>query len=147
MALHEHFRQALVECDVNLVRKIWQHAFPGMPQPGDDADVLRTIHYARTVSRTIEFKHRAYSHCWLKERSIASGLPDALRPKAERMYPRIVEGVGIAVKTMSGNKALATEIRTAMENVVLDCFANGDKDPLLVKNLMLEARAKVKRGA
>ena len=141
--LNDHFRQALIDCDVELCRKIWAHSHPHLPQPESDDDVLTTIHIARTGAESIAFKHRAYSHAWLRERNLPSKLPDELKPRAERLYPVIIEGVGIAVK--SSNKKLAFEIRTAMERVVLDCYANGDRDPALIRRLTQAARWKVKR--
>jgi hypothetical protein len=48
-------------------------------------------------AETVSFKARAWSHRWLTERALPSGLPDRLKPSAERVYSRVVEGVGISV--------------------------------------------------
>jgi len=63
---------------------MWAGIFPNEPQPQDDAATLATLHYARTLANSVPFKLRAYSHRWLCERNLPSGLPDALKPKAER---------------------------------------------------------------
>lgn len=143
--LNEHFRQALIDCDVALVRKMWAHVAPHLPQPQSDEQTLAEIHCARTATASIPFKHRAYSHRWLTERNFQSILPDHLKPQAERMYPRFVEGVGVAVKAAPEKKELGLAIQSAMSDAVADAYANGDRDPVLVKALMMEARRKVYR--
>src|SRR5262245_24049227 len=93
-----HLRQCLEMLDVAAVRKLWTELPPFLPLLDSDEVVLKTMHVARTASEAMRFSYRAYSHAWLTERGLPSLLPDELKPKAERMYPRIVEGVGIAVK-------------------------------------------------
>lgn len=141
--LNDHFRQALIDCDVALCRKIMAHVYPHLPQPADEAEALFSVHYARTAAVSIPFKLRAYSHAWLTERAMPSGLPDDMKPLADRLYPRIVEGVGIAIKAPPHRQDVARECRMAMEYVVNDCYANGDRDPVLVKRLMVDARRKI----
>ena len=142
--MNDHFRQALIDGDVALCRKIMAHVYPKMPQPESDHDALVTMHYARTAANSIPLKYRAYSHRWLLERSLPSGLPDQLKPAADRLYPHVVDGVGIAVKTLSRSRSdLVVPIRKAMEDAVLDCYAEGDKDPELIKRRMQEARWKI----
>jgi hypothetical protein len=144
--LHEHFREALETLDVELARKIWAHAKPGMPQPRTDAEALMALHVARTAASSVTFRARAYSHAWLAERGLPSQLPDELKPKAERLYPRIVDAVGIAVRAISEeHKPIARMIERAMSDAVADCYANGDRDPQIVKARMREARANVSR--
>lgn len=146
MSLPEHFRQCMVELDINLARKLWKHIAPNMPQPGNDADVLATMHMARTQMRTIAFKLRAYSHRWCVDNGFPSALPDELKPKAERIYPRIVDGVGIACKAMSPVTAPVLHlVRREMENAVLEAYADRRTEPSFVKGRMMEARAKAKR--
>jgi hypothetical protein len=137
-------RRCLEECDVATARKLWAHVAPGMPQPRDDKEALIIIHHARTQSEVVTFPKRAYSHRWLTDNGLPSGLPDHLKPKAERMYPRIVDAVGIAVgATSEAHKPLVKLVRGAMENVVLDHYADGIKDPAIIKPRMLEARSAV----
>jgi hypothetical protein len=142
---HEDFRAALEAGDVRLVRKMWSSFFPGMPQPKPE-HAETVMHMARTVSETVSLKARAYSHKWLCERNLPSQLPDKLRPAAERMYPRVVEGVGISVNCRNPLlKPAMLEVRKSMEDAVADAYANGDTDPALVSRLMAEARAKTEK--
>ena len=144
--LHEHFRAALESLDVPLARKIWAHAMPNMPQPKTDAEAMIALHVARTAARSIAFKARAYSHAWLLDHGYPSQLPDNLRPRAERLYPRIVDGVGVAVRAISEErKPIARMIEKAMSDAVADCYANGDRNPDIVKARMREARASALR--
>ena len=138
--MHEHFRAALEGLDVGLARKMWQHIFPGMPQPTSDDDALIVIHIARTATNSLDFKHRAWSHAWLRERAIPSKLPDHLRPRAERIYPVLTPAVGIAVHT---NTPIALEIRRAMEGAVRDV---GVKDSRLTKRAILAARSATRKS-
>jgi hypothetical protein len=115
-----------------------------MPQPGTDHEALITIHRARTEARSMPLSLRAYSHCWLVDHGVPSGLPDELKPRAERMYPRIVEAVGIAVKAGSAERIpLARRLRKAMEDAVAECYADGDTEPAFVRGRIVEARKKV----
>lgn len=93
-----HLRQALEDGDCDVLAKLWRHIAPHLPGPKTRAEIEIVLHSARTQAGSVTFRKRAYSHRWLMERGLPSHLPDDLRPKAERIYPRIVEGVGIAVK-------------------------------------------------
>jgi hypothetical protein len=125
---------------------MWESIAPHLPQPRNDAEVLTSIHCARTYAQSIAFRLRAYSHAWLVERGLPSGLPDYLRPSAERMYPRVVDAVGIAVGAPPHRRELGLAVRHAMSDAVEDCYADGNKDPAFVKARMFEARLKVMRG-
>lgn len=142
MAQHSaELMRCLRECDVMGAWRVWAHAAPGMPQPKTEAEAETILHHARSQMMALPFRARAYSHAWLIERGLPSGLPDYLRGKAERMYPRIVEGVGIAVKTQSEWMRPALEpMRRAMETAVLEAYADGRKDPDYVKARIQEAR-------
>jgi hypothetical protein len=136
-------RQCLEECDVVAVRKLWQYVAPEMPQPKNDAQALAMLHIARTQCEIVTFRKRAYSHCWLGDHGLPSQLPDHLRPKAERMYPRTVSAVGIAVSSLSeGMQPVADQVRGAMEEVVSHHYADGITDPAIIKPRMMEAREK-----
>lgn len=145
--MNQHFRKALEDLDVQLVRKMWAHIAPNMPQPQGDEELLVAVHIARTATTSIELKHRVYSHAWLTERNYPSSLPDHLKKSAERIYPRVVEAVGIAVGTFAGHKELGLAIRSAMSDVVLDAYAEGRKDPDFIKEQMQLARLRVKKLA
>lgn len=140
---HEDFRAALEAGDVRLLRRMWSAWFPHLPQPKTAEQAEAVMHHARTQAETVSFKARAWSHRWLTERNLPSGLPDRLKPSAERVYPRIVEGVGISVNCRNPIlKPAMIEVRKAMEAVVEDSYANGETDPAIVRPRMFEAREK-----
>lgn len=138
------FRLALEQGDVALLRQAWATLFPHLPQPADDAQAEIVMHRARTEAVSIPLRQRAYSHRWLVERLLPSGLPDDLRPKAERMYPIISSGVGISVKASSTwMQPAADEVRQAMEVAVMDAHSDGRlEDVVFVRSQMESARAK-----
>jgi hypothetical protein len=138
------FRRCLVECDVQGMRRLWAHVRPNLPQPRSDRETLATIHYARTVTKSIPLRLRAYSHSYLLDHDLPSGLPDKLKPMAERLYPRVVEGVGISVNAKSEMlKPAVPIIRGAMEGAVEDAYSHSTSpDPAFVKIRMFEARSK-----
>jgi hypothetical protein len=139
------FKRCLEECDVPGVRALWAHVAPHLPQPRDDEEALASLHGARTYSPAIVFWKRAYSHAWLTERGLPSGLPDHLRPRAERLYPRVVDAVGIAVSARV--PGLALRVRDAMSAAVEECYFEGRKAPEFVRARMREAWLKaVKSG-
>lgn len=140
------FRRCLVECDVAGARKLWRHIAPHLPQPKTDYETLAIIHNARTqMDIGVTMKQRAYSHRWLLDNELPSSLPDHLKPYAERLYPRVVEAVGIAVKAGSPERApLAAEIRKAMEEVAGNCMAERPrKSAEHIRSLMATARARM----
>lgn len=144
--MHDDFRAALEAGDVRLVRKMWAASMPHLPQI-EAKDAETAMHMARTQAETVSFKARAWSHRWLSERGLPSGLPDRLKPSAERIYPRIAEAVGISVNFRSAfMKPAAVEVRQAMETVVADCYANGDTAPAIVRPRMFAARDKAMRS-
>ena len=150
MALEDEFRQALQDGDVGLARKLAAYKWPHLPQPKTDYNAEVTFHMARTVAQRLTFGVMAYSHMWLLERGLPSQLPEHLRGFVEKHYqkPRIVEGVGIMVMSTSPERApLARAIRGAMENVVNEMYADGDREPGLVKQQMMLARKRVLTGA
>src|SRR5215218_10937824 len=95
--LSNDVRHILETLDVEGARRLWSFVNPHLPQDGTDADFLASLHHARTQAESMHLSHRAYSHRWLEERGLPSGLPDHLKPSAQRMYPRIVSAVGIVV--------------------------------------------------
>jgi predicted metal-dependent phosphoesterase TrpH len=130
-------------CDIEGIRRLWATVARHLPQPASDAEALVMLHRARTETRSIAFRLRAYSHRWLTERGLPSALPDELRPRAERMFPVIVDAVGVAVKSRSGEfKPVAEAVQRAMSDTVAEMYADGVKDPVLVKARMMEARSK-----
>jgi hypothetical protein len=143
MKYADEFARALVTCDVKSIRRLFRHVRPDLPQPKTDHEALFAIHHARTQADTFALRLRAYSHAWLRDHGYPSGLPDDLRPKAEQLYPRFVEGVGIACRGVSEiGRAVAPLVQGAMSDAVMDVYAdNRSPDPMLVKARMMEARA------
>lgn len=143
--LNDNFRQALEDCDVALVCKIWKHVAPHYPQPKTDEDALMRIHAARTAAESITFKKRAYSHQWLMERGLPSGLPDCLRKSAERMYPVPFATVGISVN--SRYDFIEKAIGGVMRNAVLEAEGDGLlRNDVHVKKRMMEARLREQKA-
>lgn len=136
------FKRCLEALDVPQARRLWAHVNPHLPQPQTDEQMLVMLHHARTLAESLPVKARAYSHAWLRERGLPSGLPDRLKASAERLYPVVVGVVGISVNMPKAFSEVATEVRGAMEHSVLDTYADGVTDPAIVKPRMFEARAK-----
>lgn len=137
------FRRCLEQLDVAGIRALWRHVSPHLPQPVSDTEALVTIHGARTQTESLSNKARFYSHRWLLDNGFPSSLPDVLRPSAERMYPRIVEGVGISVNFRSPIlKPITDPVRVSMEDAVSEAYADGKTEPTFVKVRMQEAREK-----
>lgn len=135
------FRQLLEDGDIDGLRSAWAQLFPAMPQPETRHDAEIVMHSARTVASSIPFNKRAYSHCWLVERMLPSQLPDNLKPKAERLYPRVVGGVGISVNMRSEwMKPAALEVRAALEHAVLEAYADGREEPAFIRQRMKEVK-------
>jgi hypothetical protein len=139
--MRTEMHRMLLDLDVAGLRRLWAHVAPGMPQPRSDAETIVLAHHARTQMQTVPPRKRFYSHRWLLDNGHPSGLPDRLKPSAERMYPKIADAVGISVNAKSDlYQPITTLVRGAMEDAVEDCYANGDRDPEIVKPRMYEAK-------
>lgn len=138
-------RSSLIELDLVRLRRLWAHVSPHLPQPQSDREALISAHMARTQASSVPLRFRAWSHRWLLDNGYPSGLPDWLKPKAERMYPKIADAVGIAVSVPSSRLELGQAIRGAMEDVVENHYADGVRDPVVIKPRMMEARERVKK--
>ncbi len=141
--MNEAFRRALIDLDIEALRAHWSSVAPHLP-PATERDALICAHMARTEARTIPPRQRYHSHHWCLDHGYPSQLPDRLRAPAERMYPRKVDAVGVAVRSQFPE--VRDAITGAMSDAVADCYANGDRDPLIVKPQMLAARARERRG-
>jgi len=140
------FREALSAGDVHRVRQLWAAVRPSMPQPKDAAEAEVVMHRARTEAASVPLHKRLYSHAWLEERAMASGLPDKLRP--DPVMSRIVAGVGVSVKSLSGrNSDRAAAIQAAMAMAAGEAMEDGDTDPKIVSARMWAARDRVLRSA
>jgi len=141
--MQAEFRRCLVDLDVATARKLWAETRPGFVQPKNDHETLVMLHHARTQARSVPNKLRYYSHRWLSDHGMPSGLPDGERPSAERMYPKVVEGVGISVNTRNEFlQPIVGQVRSAMEYAVADAYADGRTEPEFVRVRMFEARAR-----
>lgn len=138
-------RRCLLEADVQGARKLWAETQPQLPQPASDAEAEIMLHHARTCMESIPLRPRAYSHRWLVERSLPSALPDELKSRAERMYPVIAEGVGIAVLGRGVYAPISKLVQAAMAEAVVECYADGQRETEFVKARMQEARHRVVR--
>lgn len=143
------FRSLLETGDVDGLLSAWASWFPNMPRPANRGQAEIVMHHARTQTESLSLATRAYSHAWLVERDLPSGLPDRLKPSAERLYPRAAPTVGISLNARPTSiiaPALG-EIRHAMELAVLDAEADGRLlDSAFVTKRMAEAKAKTTRA-
>lgn len=137
-------RRCLLELDIDDSIKLWSLLQPGLPVPETRQEVLICLHMARTAARSMPFKARAYSHRWLVDNGYPSQLPDRLKPRAERIYPKNVESVGISVN--SKYPVVKNAIYGAMQDAVLEAYADGEKDPEVIRKRMLEARQRERKG-
>lgn len=136
-------RAILKDLDIVAMRAFDRVHNPHLPAQDDD-QIRVSMHAARTACESLPFALRAYSHSWLTERGLPSLLPDHLKPKAQRLYPVIAVGVGIAVKSRSPHMREAVkEIRIAMEDAVKEAVEDRQlNDSVYVKGRMMAARSK-----
>lgn len=145
MSVAVEIRRCLIELDIDGIIRVWRQVEPGLPIPGNRPEVLVALHMARTASRTIPMRLRAYSHRWLIDNNYPSQLPDRLKPRAERLYPRVIKSVGISVSARS--PVVRAAVHDAMVGAVLEAYADGHQDdPQKVRQRMQEARLKERRG-
>lgn len=144
MTQHKSLAQRLIEdLDVDGVLNLWNEVFPHIQKPISRASALVILHMARTQMRSVRMRLRAYSHCWLIDRGMPSQLPDQLRPRAERLYPRVVEGVGFAFGTTSPIVKPAAPIVTGrVTDTILECYADNTTDPAYVQPRMMDTYRK-----
>lgn len=143
MSAQSEFIAALERGDVREVRRISEALNPHLPRAENDASAEVSMHMARTQVDALPLKTRAYSHRWLTERALPSQLPDDLRPGAERMFPAVAEAVFVSANVHNpALKPAAAIVQRAMCDAVEDAYANGDREPGLVRRLMHDARRK-----
>lgn len=136
-------QRCLRDLDVVGVRRLWREVSPYLPQPASDEEAVIALHHARTQSPFLRLKERAWSHRWLVDHGYPSGLPDELRPRAERMYPRIVDAVGISVR--SRYPEIKVGVARAMSDAVAECYVDKRTDVAFVRARMMEARERQKK--
>jgi len=148
MALIDEFRDCLERGDFHTMRQLWARVATHLPQPEDDAAAEASLHMARTQANSLALRLRAYSHRWLTERGLPSQLPETLRAPAERLYPQIVEAVGISINSSNDHlKPLAKEAERRAGIAVEEMYADGDTDPEVVKKRIQEVKTNVMRSA
>lgn len=142
--MQDTVKALLIAGDVQGLRRFWASFAPHLPQPNTDHEAAVVLHHARTQSRSVPMRLRAYSHRWLIDHAMESGLPDILKPRAERMYPTSQSAVGISVNTRSDIfKPILGEVQKSMEDSVMDSFMDGKlEDTKFVTARMFEARKK-----
>jgi hypothetical protein len=141
-------RRALEDGDHMAMWRIMAGAFPGaeLPKSADAAEII--LHRIRVETESVPLKARAWSHRWLTERGLPSGLPDRLKPAAERMYPRVAQMVGISVNPRSEYmRPAAPLIRRAMEEAVLELHGDGVdlSAPIVGQRMKEAARGEMRR--
>ena len=142
------FKRCLIDLDTEAAIRLWPSVFPHSPLPSGHEEILLVLHFARTKTEALAFRLRAYSHSWLCDRGLPSALPDNLKPRADRLYPRIVEAVGVSVKDLSGRRQeYARRLEWAMADAVAEAYADGRRDPEFVRLRMQEARERFERSA
>jgi hypothetical protein len=141
LRLSAAFRLALEERDIPALQRLWAGSNPHLPQL-THAQAEVAMHRARTEAESLNIRHRAYSHWWLLERGLPSGLPDRLKPSADRLYPQWAEAVGVSVNFKSEILQPASPIvRGAMCDAIEDVYADNPSPPVpLVKSRMAEAK-------
>jgi hypothetical protein len=135
-------RRELESGDYRACAAAWAKIAPHLPQPKDDAEAEATMHYARTLANGVRMRERAYSHRWLLDRGLPSGLPDHLKPRAERIYPVIVTGVAtVALAASSITRPIRGHIEAAMSEAVAECYADGHENDIpKIRGRIREAR-------
>lgn len=142
MAISDAFRDAMLALDIRAARRLW------LPFAGaSDEQVLIVLHHARTQAESFGLRDRAFSHRWLLERGLPSGLPDKLRPAAERLCPKRVGAVGIAFKNVTGRISAEQlrEAERAMADGAAELYAAGVDAPERVRPRLIELRDRVLR--
>ena len=138
-------RRCLVETDLTGLMAVWRDAAPHLAElPPFEA--LKAMHMARIEAKSIPSKLKRYSLRWLAEHDIelidgkwVGGLPKA--PSG------VVEAVGIASLSMSGDMAFSRRIVTAMQDALLEGLERNIIDPPMQREAMLKARQAVKSKA
>jgi hypothetical protein len=141
------FRQLLAAGDVDALRGAWSRVAPHLPQPETREQAEIVMHHARTATESLELRPRAYSHRWLTERLLPSGLPDRLKPSAERLYPTVAEAVGFSANFASEwMRPAAAEVEREVSSAIEECYADGATEVSFVKSRMKEAHARTMRA-
>lgn len=149
MTLQAELRDALERGDAGAVRSIYHRLYPAMPQPTDHSEDMVVLHQARTAAESVSLAKRLYSHAWLTERGLQSGLPNALRPPAEQRQGRVVAAVGVSYGSKSRRPDRveeAAEIERVMARAAGDLIREGITDRARIAPAMWAARERFIKG-
>jgi len=124
--------QILIDGDIAMFRKI-------SPEPMDMHSAEISMHIARTAAESVPENLRVYSHRWLTERDIPSLLPEHMLPLMERYHSVIVDAVGISIN-LRGRDEEAKHVEQKLADKVAEMYADGDKDPTRVKQVITDLR-------
>lgn len=139
------YRDALLALDVAAMRRLAAHTMPHIQQ-GDGTAILTAMHMARTQAESLPLRARAYSHRWLDERGLPSQLPDALRPKAERMFPKVVSAIGVSVNfRLPELRPAKPLIERAVTDMIEDTPAAKRDDPDFMRPRIAEVKRETRR--
>jgi hypothetical protein len=131
-------RDALAAGDAGWLSRFWARIWPHLPGPASSAEAEIMMHHARTQAESLPLAKRLYSHAWLDERGLPSGLPDALRPW--RSEPRIVRAVGVGVRGSRLPRADARELERVMAEAGGAAILAGVMDNREISRAMWAAR-------
>jgi hypothetical protein len=129
------FRQCLIDLDVKMMRQLWNHVSPHLPQPKTDEECLNTMHLARLQMITLPEEMRVYSQAWVKERGLSND----------------VFAVGIAVRAASSSdphqRCRGVYVQHEMSYAVEHALRQGiglsePKDAAEVKRRIMAARGR-----
>lgn len=144
MSTSTDIRRLLEAGDAEGLSRAWRVLHPHLPQPKTHHEKAVILHRARTGASSIPVPKRLYSHAWLVERGLPSGLPDELRPPHERQGSVIVEAVGVSVRARNpARREDAAAIERAMSDAAAEAQADGLRDPKAISARMWEARDRV----
>ncbi len=138
------FRASLEAGDYMGMWRIMAGAFPGTPQPKTPQQAEIIMHRIRTETESLSDRVRCYSDKWLEDHNCPSGLPDRLKASSLRLYPRVVDAVGIGVHMPRLFREIGEEVEQAMSVAVEEVHADGvdlDNRPV-VHGHMFAARDK-----
>lgn len=141
MGFSAAFRRCLETLDAKGLMKLWGHVAPNMPQPANVHEATISLHHARTQADSMTDAARRYSHDWLVERGLPSGLPAEMLPER----PVVVSAIGVAIahrRREGADKERAGAILAAMTNAAGEMHADGVADPAVIRSHILAARTK-----
>lgn len=137
------FLRCLNDLDLVAARRLWAVHYPNDDAIRTDFEAAAVLHCARTLNSRVPERKRLYSHNWLLDHGLPSGLPEALKPRAERAEAQYIDSVIIG-RVDDPDSFLAPiwrVVQARMERRCAELQADGlMKDPAKLRALLLEAR-------